>query len=375
MNKKNKKGTHLILTGRKLNTVSIMLALLLQTAVAFCNEGIEQIDVFVSGKQGYHTYRIPAIVLSQKGTLLAFCEGRKTSRRDHGDVDLVLRRSTDNGNTWLPMQLVHEEGGTAKITIGNPCPVVDQTTGTIWLPFCRDNKRVFITSSDDDGVTWKKPKEITADVSKPDWQWYATGPGHGIQLANWRLVIPCDHGTKGIHGRYAHVIYSDDHGKTWKLGGTTDIRMDECEVVQRSDGSLLLSMRQYVDSQKDKRAWATSNDGGLTWSKSGFWSDVYCPRCQASMQRYSLETELAKVPLLHSGPGSAGRINMTVRLSRDEGKTWPVSRVIHDGPSAYSDLVVLPNGEIGCLYERGDKHPYEKITFGRFTLKWLEGKL
>ena len=134
-------------------------------------------EVFVSGSGGYHSYRIPAVILTPKGTLLAFCEGRKSSRSDHGDLDLVLRRSTDNGKTWTPTQIVHEEGGDAKITIGNPCPVVDQDTGRVWLPFCRNNDKVLVTFSDDDGKTWGKPAEITDSVKESGWGWYATGPG------------------------------------------------------------------------------------------------------------------------------------------------------------------------------------------------------
>ena len=158
---------------------------LVPSSAAFCQAevAVQQVDVFQGGTEGYHTYRIPAIVLTNKNTLLAFCEGRKTGAGDHGDMDLMLRRSTDGGKTWQPMQLVYEEGGDAKITIGNPCPVVERTTGTIWLPFCRNNDRVFITHSTDDGETWAAPAEITGAVKKPDWGWYATGPGHGIQLA------------------------------------------------------------------------------------------------------------------------------------------------------------------------------------------------
>jgi len=161
---------------------------------ARAEEAPSHLDVYTSGQDGYHTYRIPAIVLTTEGTLLAFCEGRKTGRGDHGDLDLVLRRSTDGGKTWEPMQLVYEEGGTAKITIGNPCPVVDRTTRTVWLPFCRNNDRVLLTHSTDDGKTWAEPVEITENVKRPEWGWYATGPGHGIQLSGGRLVIPCDCG-------------------------------------------------------------------------------------------------------------------------------------------------------------------------------------
>src|SRR5262245_42996813 len=172
-----------------------------------------QTEVFTSQTEGYHTFRIPALVITKQGTLLAFCEGRKTSRADQGDIDLVLKRSTDGGKTWGPLQVVHEEGGTAKITIGNPCPVVDQDTGTVWLPFCRDNNDVFVTHSTDEGRTWAAPVQITAQVKKPGWTWYATGPGVGIQLRHGphrgRLVIPCDHREKldGQLVTHAHAFY------------------------------------------------------------------------------------------------------------------------------------------------------------------------
>jgi sialidase-1 len=331
-----------------------------------------QSDVFVGGSEGYHTYRIPGIVLTKKGTLLAFCEGRKTGSGDEGDIDLVLRRSPDHGKTWEPMQLVYEEGGTAKITIGNPCPVLDRQTGTIWLPFCRNNDRVFVTLSTDDGKTWAKPTEITSQVKKPTWQWYATGPGHGIQLSSGRLLIPCDHSERSVPGRdnagHSHVFYSDDHGQTWTLGGMSDPYTDECEAVELADKSILLCMRHYVEPKQ--RAFALSRDGGLTWSKPQKHPEVYCPVCQASIERYSLAPGTPN-RILYSGPGGPGRTHLTLRMSADEGKTWPVSRVLWPGPAAYSDLVVLPDNTIGCLYERGNKGAYEKITFARLMLGWL----
>ena len=139
--------------------------------------GPSQADLFVSGKDGYHTYRIPALIVTRQGSLLAFCEGRKNNRRDHGDIDLLVKRSTDGGRTWSDQQIVYEEGGTEEITIGNACPVVDRETGTIWLPFCRDNRDVLVTKSIDDGVSWSEPVDITADVKNPEWSWVATGPG------------------------------------------------------------------------------------------------------------------------------------------------------------------------------------------------------
>jgi sialidase-1 len=322
------------------------------------------VDVYTSGSGGYHTYRIPAIVQSGRGTLLAFCEGRKTGRGDHGDIDLVLRRSDDGGRTWEPMQLVYEEGGLAKITIGNPCPVVDRTTGSIWLPMTRDNDRVLVARSDDDGKTWARPVDITADVKQPDWDWYATGPGHGIQLHDGRLLVPCDHRVGGPPGDlqklgYSHVIYSDDHGKTWKLGGKIGPGMNECQAVELADRSLLLSMRNYLG--KSQRAFSRSRDGGLSWTEPQHNSQVYCPTCQASLLRCPGDGEADVV--VYCGPGGPGRKALTVRLSRDGGKTWPVAEVLYPGSAAYSDLVLLPGGTIGCLFERDD---YGKISFTRF---------
>lgn len=215
----------------------LLVAILAVTKLAFGAgaDSVECTDVFVSGADGYHTFRIPVVLATPAGDLLAFCEGRKSSRNDHGDIDLVLRRSADGGRTWGPLQVVYEEGGDAKTTIGNPCPVVDRSTGTIWLPFCRNNDEVVITHSTDDGKTWSKPKSMTAQVKRPDWGWYATGPGIGIQLETamhrGRLVIPCDHRERidGNDIMFSHVFYSDDHGQTWKLGGSADKHTDECQ--------------------------------------------------------------------------------------------------------------------------------------------------
>ena len=334
-------------------------------------EGPSKTIVYESGKQGYHTYRIPALVVTRKGILLAFCEGRKTGRGDHGDIDLMLRRSSDAGRTWDQQRMIHEEGGTEKITIGNPCAVVDEETGIVWLAFCRDNDRVFITHSADGGENWAKPKEITEKVKEPEWGWYATGPGHGIQLKRGkhkgRLVLPCDCGDSKGWGDWdkkgrSLVIYSDDHGQSWTRGGVTEKGMNECEVVELADGSLLLSMRNYRGPKQ--RAFAVSKDGGTTWSSPQHHEQVYCPTCQASIHRYSWQPDM----ILYSGPGGPGRENMTIRLSSNEGKTWPVAKVLQKESSAYSDLTVLPDGRIGCLFEVDG---YKQIVFAAFSLHWL----
>lgn len=353
----------------------IMLTCLLTAPVRSAakddEEGPSKTVIYESGEQGYHTYRIPALVVTGKGTLMAFCEGRKTGRSDHGDIDLMLRRSTDAGQTWDQQRIVHEEGDTEKITIGNPCAVVDEETGSVWLAFCRDNDRVFITHSADEGENWAKPKEITEKVKEPEWGWYATGPGHGIQLRRGehkgRLVLPCDCGDSKGWGQWDQkgrslVIYSDDHGESWTHGNVTEKSMNECEVVELADGSLLLSMRNYRGPEQ--RAFAVSKDGGRTWSSPQLHEQVYCPTCQASIHRCSWQPNM----ILHSGPGGPGRENLTIRLSRDEGKTWPVAKVMEKGSSAYSDLSMLPDSQIGCLFEVDG---YKRIVFARLSLQWL----
>jgi sialidase-1 len=344
-------------------------------------EDVTQTEVFVSGEEGYHTYRIPALVVTPQRTLLAICEGRKSGRGDHGDLDLVQKRSTDGGKTWGKLELIHEEGGDAKITIGNPCPVVDQSTGLIWLPFTRNNDKVFVTSSKDDGQTWSPPREITADVKARDWNWYATGPGNGIQLTQGkhqgRLVIPCDHRVNGDKdakdnwdkaGR-SHVIYSDDHGETWKLGGSTDFAMNECAVVELADGTLMLNCRSYRG--KACRGVALSNDGGVTWEPTLDDPKLVESVCQASLVRYGFaeEKDGGQALLVFSNPAvPKGRTHLTIRLSTDEGKTWPNERLLHAGPSAYSSLAVLPSGRIGVLYEKGG---YKTLTYAEFSLDWV----
>jgi len=369
--------------------------LLLISAIVFsfcsCNNpqpNPQKIKLFISGKNGYHTYRIPSIITTQNGMLLAFCEGRKKGRGDSGDIDMLLKRSEDGGETWSEQHIIWDDGDNV---CGNPCPVVDEGTGTIWLLMTwnlgsdrehqiikqesENTRRVFVSYSDDDGLTWATPKEITTDTKLKNWTWYATGPGVGIQLQRGefrgRMIIPCDHIEAETEKYFSHIIYSDDHGKTWQIGGSTPRdQVNECQVVELADGQLMLNMRNY-DRSKHNRAISFSSDGGMTWSEIIHDSTLIEPICQASFLRYSWETDSSKNVVLFSNPASeTERIKMTVRLSYDEGKTWPKTKVLHEGPSAYSCLTVLPDGEVGCLYEAGEKHPYETIVFEKFSLDW-----
>jgi sialidase-1 len=204
----------------------------------------------------------------------------------------------------------------------------------------------------------------------------------GIQVQHGRykgrLVIPCDHREQvgGSSVKMSHVFFSDDRGKSWKLGGSAPQHTDECQIAELRDGSLLLNMRNYRGTEggeKDKggkRAVSRSSDGCETWPDLWFDDTLIEPVCQASL--ISFQPRSGARCLLFSNPASReARVRMTVRAGFDEGRTWPVARTIHEGPSAYSSLTTLRDGSIGLLYERGASKPYEKITYARFTLDWL----
>jgi sialidase-1 len=341
---------------------------------------LEQVEVFTAGQDGYHTYRIPAIAVTTKGTILAFAEGRKGGTSDTGDIDLVLKRSTDGGKAFSPARVIWDDEAN---TCGNPCPIVDRETGVVWLLLTHNlgkdrekdltagtaggTRSVWVSKSEDDGQTWAKPVEITKVAKKEGWTWYATGPGAGIQTKSGRLVAPCDHKRADNTG-YSHVLYSDDHGKTWQIGGVLGPGMNECKVAELSDGSLVLNMRNYPKGEQRQRAVATSKDRGLTWSAVSHDPALVEPICHAGLVR----VEGAKPVFVFSNPAhTSKRENLTIRLSEDDCRTWPHARVLHAGAAAYSDLAVLGDGTVLCLYERGDKSSYERITLARFGVDWV----
>lgn len=342
-------------------------------------DNIHQVDVFTSGTDGYAIFRIPAIVATSSGTLLAFAEGRVDSGHDTGNIDIVLKRSHDGGKTWGPLQVIWDDDAN---TCGNPAPVVDRNTGRVILlstwnrgddaekaiadRTSRDTRRVFVSYSADDGANFTSPREITSTTKKADWRWYATGPCHGIQLKNGRLVIPANHSTSRADNNfsYAHVIFSDDGGDTWQTGGSTSDRTNESTVVQLSDGRLLLNSRSYHGL--NRRAFSWSNDNGKSWYGAFLHPDLIEPVCQASILRITHDGQPA---YLFSNPASKKRQNVTVRISQDECATWSKGLLLHKGFGAYSDLVDLPDEKAGCLYER-DLHGknYARITFATFAV-------
>lgn len=342
-------------------------------------------DVFVAGQDGVHTYRIPAMIVSPSGALLVFCEARKEGIRDASPTDLVLKRSLDGGKTWLPMQtLARGEGDDAMM---NPCAVVDRPSRTIFLLCCNTNRRTrgehrrhLLLASYDDGQTWSAPIDIGRQIAGYD-DTFVSGPGVGIQTQSGRLIFPGYTSTesrdfKTETGLYSRVIYSDDHGGTWRMGKPVSADTNESQLIELADGRLMLNMRQGTG--RSCRAVAISNDGGESWG-SVYWDKALneCP-CQASFVRYSRADREGKSRVLFANPDNVGahygaqeRTRMTVRISYDEGQTWPVKKQVHAGPSSYSALVRLPNGDVGLTIEGGEKHRREWIRFYRLPLAWL----
>ncbi|MCU0374289.1 MAG: glycoside hydrolase [Chitinophagaceae bacterium] len=341
--------------------------------------------VFKNGESGYNCFRIPAIVKTTKGNLLAFAEGRKKGCGDTGYIDLVLKRSADGGKTWGNLQVVWTDSGN---TCGNPAPVVDKQSGDIILLSTwnlgedeeweiiagksKSSRRIFVIRSANEGLNWTAPVEITSNVKNDNWTWYATGPVNGIQLNDARfknrLIIPCDHIEAGSKKYFSHVIYSDDGGYNWKLGGTTPTDLvNECTVAELPNGRLLLNMRNYGNQRV--RQTALSLDGGLSWSALQPDSALIEPVCQASLLGFYYKKQFI---LAFSNPADAKiRKQLTLKLSYNAGKTWLFEQILHSGPAAYSNLCRVNKNTLGCLYEGGNTNPYEGIMWQTVDLKKL----
>jgi sialidase-1 len=371
----------------------LMSALFLLLEIALPGYSSAQIThvLWEQGTGKYNNYRIPSIIATQKGSLLAFCEGREAG--DSGDIDLLLKRSEDNGKNWSEEQVVWDNETNS---CGNPCPVVDEKTGRIWLFLTWNNgddneteiihktgnspRLPYICYSDDDGLTWSEPEPLSENCRDSSWGWYATGPGTGIQLKNGshkgRLVIPANHSyddpertlRNGPYGYGAHVLFSDDHGKTWNRSESIKPGCNESQVTELSDGTLLMNMRSYNDQYS--RAVALSKDGGETWTGIDHDHQLVESKCQASLLhvgKYKKENLY-----LFSNPAvPVGRTAMTVKTSFNDCESWSNAKLIYDGPSAYSCLVKLPNGQVGLFFEAGEKRPYEKMIFVSFKPKKL----
>lgn len=360
---------------------------------------LEKQTLFTAGEEGVTLYRIPGIVVTNRGTVLAYCEARRDSRADWGEIEVQLRRSTDGGKTWEPARhIAHHgpriegnphkpNGGQHEQTVNNPVAIVDRVSGAIEFLYCVNYARCFSMRSTDDGVSWSEPVEITETfrpfAERYDWKVIATGPGHGIQLRSGRLVVPIwlAYGKLGDHKPSAcGTIFSDDHGQTWQAG---DIAVpnegdfgnpNESIATELSDGRVLFVARNV--SAANRKLLTTSPDGVGDWSQPVFHPELWEPICMASIVTHPAEPgtlifsnphTLARDAAGQERPGVSGkRENLTIKLSRDDGHSWPLSRTLEAGPSAYSDLAVLPDGTVLCFYEAGNE-----LKLARFNLAWL----
>ncbi len=326
-------------------------------------------EVYREGESGYECYRIPAIVTLQDGTLLAFAEARRLrSNGDSGEIDLVVKRSSDEGMTWSSAITVWED---ARNTCGNPAPIVT-SSGKVHLLMTwnngqdkwssissgssHDTRRIFHTYSEDGGISWSTPKELTEKVKGVDWKWYGTGPCHGIETRSGRIIVPCYYSVveNGKTESYSHVIYSDDDGNTWQSGAAVSGRgHGECSVAELKDGSLLLNMRT---SGTDRRSSARSSDGGETWSQPIVEQIQVDSDCQGSILADG------NTVFLSNAASVSERINMTIRRSDDAGKNWNSGLSIWGGPSGYSDMTFTRSGKIVLFYEKGNKRYTESLA-------------
>ncbi len=324
--------------------------------------------------EGYHTFRVPGLAATPSGALLIFCDGRVDGRGDIGKMDLVVKRSPDGGKTWEPVRtLFSDKGGKAKI--GNVSVVVDEKTGDVHAIFCKNLEQAYSITSADGGATFGKPVEITGTFKKfaNPWTFFATGHAHGIQLRTGRLAVPIflsevpRTGGGKRDSFHVGVIYSDDHGKTWQAGGTVpeSSHLNENTIYETSDGSIVINAR----ATNSNRYVARSADGGRIWSQPVSDNNLRGARCQAS----SLVTQdgNGKRVTLFTNPAGPGRTNLTVRLSYDDGRTWPCAKVIDSEASAYGDLATGPDGRIHIAYESGKKSAYEGIALASFNVDWI----
>ena len=377
-----------------------LLLLTLFASIASAEPLLEKVDVFPANTNGIARFRIPGIVVTPKGTVLAYSEARRNSSSDWGEIEIHLRRSTDGGKTWeAAKHIAHhgarlegnphkkKDGGEKEQTVNNPVAIVDRDTGAIEFLYCINYARCYAMRSIDDGLTWSTPVDVTATFEPfrkhYDWKVIATGPGHGIQIKSGRLVVPIwlAYGKEGDHApSAAATIYSDDHGKTWLAG---DLAVpnnsefgnpNETMLAELSDGRVMLVTRSV--SKPNRKIITLSPNGATDWSKPTFHDQLWEPICMASITAHPAKPGT----LIFSNPhtlkldkdgketpaGRGKRENLSIKLSRDDGKTWPVSKTLDAGPSAYSDLAVLPDGTILCLWETKND-----IQCARFNLDWI----
>ena len=358
-------------------------------------------------QDGVHIYRIPGLVTTNAGTLIASFDlrydGAAGSAPDlPGNLDIGIRRSTDGGMTWAPMQLIMDYdknvSGSSGNGIADPTLVVDKVTGRIWCAALwsfgnrgwansgpgltpAETGQFLLNHSDDDGVTWSAPVSITSQVKTPAWRLYFQGPGKGICLRDGTLVFPSQF-KDGSNVAFSNMIYSKDRGVTWQstppANPSGSPHTNEAQIVELDDGNLLISMKNF--NANKQRLWciyswnhATQTIDQGSWGTP--WYSQNDPTVQGSVERYrSVRDGHPYSALLFANPDSASsRSNMSVRISLDEGITWPYKRMLDTRPAAYSCMTILPDGEIGLLYETGTTSSISDLVFARFPIEWITG--
>ncbi len=347
------------------------------------SQDLQHVDVYTSGQDGYAVYRIPAIETAPDGTILAFAEARKYNAGDPGmdnnEIDLVLKRSKDGGKTWSAMHIIEHAG--ERWSSANAATVVDRNTRRVWVLYLRckpnrdtgtsrpgtDDTQTIARYSDDCGVTWSEPKDLTAvarDMNDPGWTCSVIGPGGAIQTRKGRLLFASWKAKPYV----PFCLYSDDHGRTWLRGQMVPGSQggNECQVIELADGRILMDIRQN-DGQN--RWISLSNDGGETWSAPRPGAAVTPVAC--GIERFTRKSGRERNRIVWTGPKGPARKVLVARVSYDEGETFATERLISDGLAAYSDLALLKDKDLGVLWERDD---YRHITFTRLSKDFLDAR-
>ena len=365
----------------------------------------EKVPVFISGTEGHKSYRIPAIISLPNNDLLAFCEGRVHGSGDFGDINIVMKRSSNQGKTWDELKTIVDVDS---LQAGNPAPVVDLTdpeypNGRIFLFYNTGNnhegevrkgkglREVWYKTSTDGGITWSDAVNITTQVHRPkqplinsaynfseDWRSYANTPGHAMQFATGkykgRMYVAANHSAgepkKKAEDYFAHGFYTDDHGKTFHLSETINLPGgNEATAAEISNNGLLFNARNQKGDVR-ARIVAKSNDGGQTWSSISFDKNLPDPVCEGSILNIGIKKGKHILAFCNAAD-TVRRDNLTLRISFDEGNSWAKSIYLDKSPdgkkdfTAYSDIVKVNKKKIGVLYERDG---YAQIVFT--IIKW-----
>ena len=342
------------------------------TAIAPSMDEKAIVTLFKPGDTGSKNFRIPSLVCTLKGTLIALADRRPNGGKDlPANIDLAIRRSTDNGKTWTPIQIIMDLP--APDGASDAAMLVDRKTGRVWIAYtvgynagiAQAQKGLtgrtavsHMLCSEDDGITWSSPINIGAQVKDPEFKWMGFGPGAGASMADGTISFSCYANKDGIPDLFAFAIVSEDHGKTWKRTEPYTSYTCESQMVALSDGRWMACARDR--KRGGTRMVAYSSDRGKTWTPMASEPQLPCPQCQAGLIRMT-HPQAPKGLLVYSGPEGkpTGRTRGMIRISDDDGKTWRFNQLVVPGSYAYSTPAVMADGRIGLIYE----HDHQEMRF------------